>query len=97
MNTSGDFPSTLGNITGENGVPNGTIFGPFNITFLSGWNSSKQDYVDHLFNFTYVNATFLMPCYLRLENSTCMETAWVGSGFNVTWNTSIYTNWSRIG
>ena len=71
------------------------MYGPFNITYFAGYNNSVQDYVSHIFNFTWSNATFLEPCPTRDFPITCMETAWVASGFNVSWNgTAIYANWT---
>ncbi len=99
MNTSiGIFPLTINLTTGENnnGGTNGTKFGPFNITFFAGYNNSKQDYVNHLFNFTWSNESILSPCPDRVQKITCMETAWVATDYNVSWNgTQIYANWSR--
>ncbi len=96
MNSSGVLPSTIKNITGDNTVPNGTTYGPWNMTFFAGWNNSNQDYVNHIFNFTWANSTFLEPCPGRIYVPTCMEVAWVASDYNVTWNGSeVYTNWTK--
>ncbi len=96
MNSSGVLPSTIKNITGDNTVPNGTTYGPWNMTFLAGWNNSRQDYVNHIFNFTWANETMLEPCPGRINIPTCMEVAWVASDYNVTWNGSeVYTNWTK--
>ncbi|KKL82649.1 hypothetical protein LCGC14_1982650, partial [marine sediment metagenome] len=97
MNSTRDIPFTLSNSSG-NGIPNGTTVGPINLTFFAGYNNSVQDYVSHIFNFTFNNASFLEPCVGgRTFIGTCMETFWVASGFNVSWNGSqIYTNWSAI-
>ncbi len=94
MNSSQFFPSTLhGNHTG---VANDSTYGPFNFTFFAGFNNSKQDYVSHIFNFTWANATVLEPCPDRNFLTTCMETFWVAGDFNVTWNgTQINVNWTR--
>ena len=92
-NESFQFPSFIGNDTsaGDGNV----TFGPFNITAFAGYNNSAQDYVAHIFNFTFANATFLQPCNGRTELVTCMETAWVASAFNVSWNTTaVYANWT---
>ncbi len=90
MNSSKEFPSQLNNT--HTGIQ---IFGPFNISSISGYNNSAQDYVNHIFNFTWSNATFLEPCPDRDFSVTCMETAWVASGFNVSLNaTFVYSNWT---
>ncbi len=90
MNTSKDYPSYINNT-----YTNSSMYGPFNITYFAGYNNSVQDYVSHIFNFTWSNATFLEPCPTRDFPITCMETAWVASGFNVSWNgTAIYANWT---
>ena len=92
LNVSNDFPAILGSDTSS--VPNGTTF-LFNVTSFAGYNNTVQDYVNHIYNFTWENSTVLQPCTNRLEPATCMETFWVGSAFNVTWNgTGISGNWS---
>ena len=101
MNVSpleGHYPSTVNLSSGDNnnGGNNGSLFGPWNITFFAGYNNTIQDYVNHLFNFSWANATILEPCPTRLSVATCMETAWVASDVNISWNgTQIYTNWTR--
>ena len=97
---SGHYPSVINLTSGDNrnGGTNGTKFGPFNITFFAGYNNSKQDYVSHLFNFTWANLTILEPCPTRVNKDTCMEVLWVATSFNVTWNgTTIYANFTRVG
>ena len=85
--TENFFPSQVNDTVAE--------FFVFNISFFAGFNNSKQDYVNHLFNFTWANATILEPCTNRNFPTTCMEVAWVGSGFDITWNgTSISRNWT---
>ncbi|MAF50793.1 MAG: hypothetical protein CMH64_01750 [Nanoarchaeota archaeon] len=67
----------------------------FNITLFAGWNNSLQDYVSHIYNFTWSNSTLLEPCPNRVNTDTCMEAVWVASNFNVTWNaSSISRNWT---
>ncbi len=97
MNTSRQFPSFINQSSSDfNGGSAGIDFGPFNVSYFAGYNNTLQDYVNHVFNFTWANATFLQPCFERTENPTCMETAWLASGFNMTWNgTQIYTNWTK--
>ncbi len=97
MNTSRQFPSFINQSSSDfNGGSAGIDFGPFNVSYFAGYNNTLQDYVNHVFNFTWANATFLQPCLDRTENPTCMETAWLASGFNMTWNgTQIYTNWTK--
>ena len=93
MNGSVQFPSLISNFSSE--IANGTTFGPINLTAFAGYNNSAQDYVSHLFNFTFSNSTLLEPCPNRASVDTCMEAFWVASGFNVSWNgTQIYSNWS---
>jgi len=71
-------------------------FGPFNFSFFAGYNNSIQDYVSHIFNFTFANATIIEPCPNRNFPVTCMEAIWVASDFNVTWNgTGIDANWTK--
>ena len=83
MNQSRDIPSQ----TPEKKV--------FNITGFAGFNNSKQGYVNHYFNFTDANATFVQPCDGRSEAPTCIESIWVGSLWNLSYNTTaIYTNWT---
>ncbi len=83
MNRSKNFPSLI------------STFGPFNLSFFAGYNNSIQDYVSHVFNSTWANDTLLEPCPNRVNIVTCMETAWVASDFNVTWNgTAIKGNWT---
>jgi len=90
MNTSKDYPSFI-----NNEYTNFSNYGPFNITYFAGYNNSVQDYVSHIFNFTWSNASILEPCPTRNYRITCMETFWVASGFNVSWNgTGIYANWT---
>ena len=75
-------------------VSGGGVF-TFNITSFAGWNNSAQDYVNHIYNFTWSNSTLLEPCPDRTNTVTCMETLWVASNFNVTWNSSsIEYNWT---
>ncbi len=101
-NDSFNFPSFIpatyngSGPTGDGGVINVTsLFGPFNVTFFAGYNNSLQDYVNHIFNFTWSNATFLEPCPNRNFKVTCMEAFWVASDYNITWNTSqISANWT---
>ena len=89
-NTTFRFPSFI-NVSANNF----TLFGPFNITFFAGYNNTAQDYVSHIFNFTWANVTILEPCPNRAFKETCMETFWVASDFNVTWNgTAIERNWT---
>ena len=89
-NTSKNFPSFI-----NESATNAIKFGPFNITSFAGYNNSKQGYVNHIFNFTWANATLLEPCPLRTDTGTCMETFLVASDFNVTWNgTAILRNWT---
>jgi len=76
------FPST-----------NGTFV--WNITLFSGYNNSLQDYVASIFNFTWANSTVLEPCPDRVNTETCMETFWVASDFNLTWNGAYaFKDWS---
>lgn len=94
QNASKDFPSFIGNDTSH--FPTDSfVFGPFNFTFFAGYNNTAQNYVNHLFNFTWANSTFLEPCPSRTVADTCMEAVWVASGFNVTWNgTAITRNYT---
>jgi len=88
MNSSRDYPSTVSNES----ITNNTLYGPFNITIMSGWNMSKQDWINHVHNFSYANLTVLSqnPAVSRIE------LIWVPSDFNVSWNgTAIDRNWSR--
>ena len=96
MNTSRQFPSFINESSSSlNGGTAGIKFGPFNVSYFAGYNNTLQDYVNHIFNFTWANATFLQPCFERTENPTCMETAWLASGFNMSWNgTQIYSNYT---
>ena len=93
MNSSQGFPSRLGNYT----VPNGTTYGPFNITVFAAFNNSNQRWVSHLFNFTWANATLLEPARIYNFNTTpTIEVVWFASDYNVTWNgTSVFTNWTK--
>ena len=98
MNLSRVLPGVIGNNSG-NSLPNGTenVFGPFNLTAFAGYNNTitSQNYVNHIFNFTWSNDTLLEPCPNRENKDTCMETFWVGSGFNITWNgTTTVENWT---
>ena len=86
-NVSKDFPAFIGNDTAQF-INDDYIIGPINITVFAGHNNSIQDYVSHIFNFTQANGTILEPCPNRLLTATCMESFWVASGFNVTWNIS---------
>jgi len=90
LNTSKNFPSFINTTQSLN-----VTFGPFNWSFFAGYNNSNQDYVSHVFNFTWANATFVQPINFRTENPTSMETVWVGGGFNMTWNqTQMIANWT---
>ncbi len=94
MNGTVQFPTSLTNGTHAPLINNGTSL-VFNITNFAGYNNSLQDYSSHIFNFTQVNITFLEPCPNRDFAVTCMEAVWIGSGFNVTWNTTnILGNWT---
>ena len=86
MNSSAVYPSVV-----NDGFGNFNL----NITYFAGWNNSAQNYVSHIFNFTWSNDTLLGPCPNRVETVTCMESAWIASDFNVTWNgTDISKNWT---
>lgn len=90
-----NFPSFIANTTDLGKSPYDYTFGPFNVTFFAGYNNSLQDYVSHIFNFTWANATLLEPCPNRTNTVTCMETFWVASNFNITWNSNNITrNWT---
>lgn len=95
---------TLGNLTESfmNGTiqfPSGTPTGTpliFNITAFAAYNNTAHDYVNHVFNFSWANATEVKPCIGSGTKDTCMETVWVGSDFNVSWNgTAVFNNWTR--
>lgn len=92
MNASvldGDYP-----FPSKFSVNSGGVF-TFNITSFAGWNNSAQDYVSHIYNFTWSNSTLLEPCPDRTNTVTSMETFWVAGNFNVTWNSSsIEYNWT---
>ena len=93
MNGTVGFPTHISNFTGGS-VPNGTFI-VINLTSFSGYNNSIQDYVNHIFNFTWSNSTLLEPCPDRNNKDTCMETFWVASAFNVTWSgVQVTGNWS---
>ena len=83
MNNSKSFPSTIANDSKFDNPQ----FGPFNITFFSGYNNSNQRWVSHIFNHTWANSTILEPYGV--------ETFWFYSDYNITWNgTIITTNWT---
>ena len=89
------FPSFIGNDTSDVVGSLGETYGPFNISFFAGYNNSLQDYTSHVFNFTWANLTIIEPCVNRTILNTCMESIWVASAFNITWNgTGITANWS---
>lgn len=92
MNASRIYPSTIGNITGDNNVPLDSIYGPWNITNFAGFNNSNQKWVSHLFNFTWANLTVLSPT----PATSKIEVTWFYSDYNVTWNgTEVYGNWTK--
>ncbi len=94
MNASKVIPGIVGNAS-NNDMPDGTTYGPFNLTFFAAWNNSAQDYVSHIFNFTWANETVIEQCVNRINSITCMETIWVASDHNISWNgTDVYTNWT---
>ena len=94
-NTTFNFPSFIGNDSSFGTSGSNSTFGPYNITFFAGYNNTLQDYVSHIFNFTWANETILEPCPNRAFKETCMETFWVASDFNVTWNgTAVRINWT---
>ncbi len=76
------------------GLTNNTAL-VYNITAFAGYNNSEQNYINHIFNFTWRNSTVLEPAPSRNFPATIMETFWVASGFNVTWDgTRIIGNWT---
>ncbi len=90
MNESKDFPVIINRSATDN-----IEFGPFNITAFAGYNNSAQNYVNHIYNFTWRNDTILEPAPNRNFPATIMETFWVASNFNITWNgTQAVRNWT---
>ena len=88
LNNSREFPSTIGNETNGGIINNGTIYGPWNITYMAFYNNSNNRWISHVWNFTYTNMTQVKPFGI--------ETAWFYSDYNLTWNgTGIVGNWTR--
>src|SRR3990167_1373896 len=74
-NSSGYYPSFLWNNTEDAntaGFPLQNLsYGPFNITFLAGYNNSAQRWSNHVFNTTWNNNTALAPLSLEVFWEKC--------------------------